>query len=251
LVICFLGNKLLKEVYDLVEERQMACAKIRERVSGAGNFRSIFLSILLSSLILSGCMATSSYYTGRTLEPWKFSPGFGADDIIIKSTDNSITYSKGFAFVPSFLLSCGLPLRLETDARFVIPRLLEVSLRDQINPRTFELFDFAPDITFGDLFGGYTYLRYGGTLSKNLDGFEPYVHYSLYHFLKTTSSDFSNSFFSASLSEITNNDRVIGVGIGIPVGNLKLYPEFDYQYFGNNLKWGIYSFGIGFRVVPK
>ncbi|HUI28940.1 MAG TPA: hypothetical protein VLX91_01895 [Candidatus Acidoferrales bacterium] len=198
-----------------------------------------------------GCITSSSFYTGRTLEPGKFSLGFGADDIIIKSTDNSVTYSQSLAFVPSFLLSLGLPLRFEADGRFVIPRLLEVSLRDQINPGTFEMFDFAPDMTFGDLFGGYTYLRYGGTLSKNISGFEPYVHYSIYHFLKTTSSDFSNSFFSASLTEITNNNRVVGAGVGVPLWGLKFYPKFDYQYFGNNLIWGIYSFGIGIRGVRK
>ncbi|MCL4510685.1 MAG: hypothetical protein M1470_06395 [Bacteroidetes bacterium] len=134
------------------------------------------LAVLM--LTLSGCMATSTFYTARTLDQGKFAPGFGADDIFVKSTDNSVTVSKGSPFVPSFLFAYGLPLRLEADARFVIPRLLEVSLRDQINPRSFELFDFSPDITFGDLFGGYTYLRYGTSLSKDIGSFEPYIHYS-------------------------------------------------------------------------
>ncbi|MFZ1082000.1 MAG: hypothetical protein WAO19_08745 [Candidatus Kryptoniota bacterium] len=218
----------------------------------ANIFRTaVYIPIAMLVIALSGCMATSSFYTGRTLDQGKFSPGIGADDILIKSTDNSVSYSTSVAFVPSFLFAYGLPLRLEADARFVIPRLLEVSLRDQINPRSFELFDFAPDITIGDLFGGYTYLRYGASLSKNIGGFEPFVHYSFYHFMEATSSDISNSFVSATVSEITNNDRAIGAGIGIPLGALKLYPEFDYQYFGNDLKWGIWSFGIGIRGIPK
>ncbi len=203
------------------------------------------------AIVLSGCVASSNFYTGRTLGSGKFSPGIGVDDLLIKSTDEAVTSSSSVAFVPSFMFAYGLPLRLEADARFVIPRLLELSLRDQINPRSFRIFDFAPDVTFGDLFGGYTYLRYGGTLSKDIGGIEPYVHYSLYQFLKATSTDFSTSFFSASLAELTNEDRAIGVGVGIPLGGFELYPEFDYQYFGNNLNRGIYTFGIGIRGIPK
>ncbi len=66
-----------------------------------------------------------------------------------------------------------------------------------------------------------------------------------------TSGDFSNSFFSGAMSEIVDNDRVIGIGVGIPIPGLKLYPEFDYQYFGSGIKNGIWSFGIGIRGVPK
>lgn len=208
------------------------------------------LMVILLAFTVCGCMAGSTFYTGRTLRPWQFTPGFGAQDILVKSTDNSITYSTSVGFVPSFMFQLGLPLRLEADANYILPRLLEVSLRDQVNPRSFQLFDFAPDVSFGDMFGAYTYMKYGATLSKNIGGFEPYIHYSIYDFLANTSGDLSNSLFTGSMAEIINNDRIIGLGVGIPLGQLKIFPEFNYQYFGNNLKWGVYSFGIGIRGIP-
>jgi len=213
------------------------------------------LSVILSFLfafVFFGCVASSDFYTAKTLEPAKFAPGLGFDDIMIRSTDNSVKPSTTFAFVPSFLFACGLPLQFEADGRFVLPQLLEVSLRDQITPKSFKLFDFAPDVSFGDLFGEYTYLRYGGTLSKDLGFIEPYIHYHFYHFLHATSSDLSGPFFTVDdVSYTVDNDRGIGVGIGIPVGRIEFYPEFDYQYFRNDLRTGMYTFGIGIRGIPK
>ncbi len=211
----------------------------------------IAVIILLTGVpfVISGCAAGGTFYSARTLRPGKFAPGFAGDDLFMKSVDPNVSVTTSVLFVPSFLFSVGLPWRFEADAKFVIPRLLEVSLRDQLNPRSFKLLDVAPEITFGDLVGGYTYLEYGGTASKDISGVEPYLHFGMFKFLHSNSGDFSNSFFSAPTRYITNKSRILGFGIGVPLGELKLYPEVDYQYFGASIKEGVLAFGIGLRGI--
>lgn len=209
-------------------------------------------TVIMLAVSVCGCMTGSTFYTARTLRPGKFSPGFGAEDLLLKSTEPSALSITKVAIVPSFLFRLGLPLRFETDAKFIPPEFIQVSLRDQINPRSFRLFDFAPEVTFGDLFHAFSYLSYGATLSKDIGGFEPYVHYSIYDFLHYNGVDFSNNgLFSILVGSLVNNDRFIGLGVGIPLSGFELYPEVDYQYFRNDLRYGVYSFGIGIRGIPR
>lgn len=210
------------------------------------------VAFFMFGILFAGCMAGDTFYTGRTLRPGKFSPGFGAQDLLLKSTIPSASHSTNLSIVPSFLFRLGLPLRFESDAQFIPPAFIQVSLRDQINPRSFRLFDFAPEATFGDLFHVFSYMRYGATVSRDVGGFEPYVHYSIYEFLHYTGTDFSNNgLLSIPISSLINNDRVIGLGVGIPLGGFELYPEVDYQYFRNDPRSGVYSFGIGIRGILK
>ncbi|HVO75533.1 MAG TPA: hypothetical protein VMT35_16000 [Ignavibacteriaceae bacterium] len=207
--------------------------------------------VLLMVLNIYSCAPSSNFYSGRTLEENKLAITAGADDIILKSNENSLTISKDSPFAPSVGAAYGLPLRLEAGLRWYMPRVLEVSLREQVNPRDFEIFDGSFNFTFGHVFEGYSYLRYGISLSKNINEFEPSLHYSFYSFVGATESDFADSFISGATKEFINKNRVIGFGLGIPVRGIKFFPEVDYQYYNNNFSSGLWHFGIGVRIYTN
>ncbi len=214
------------------------------------NMKLAFLTLPLVAL-LNGCVASSNFYSGRTLEEGKVAIAVGADDIILKSSDPAVTVEKGKGFAPSFGAAVGLPWRFELGARYFPTNFLELSLRDQINPRDFDIINASVNLHYGLLFGYYSYFKYGVTISKNIAEFEPYVHYAAYRFLGSTTSIFDDSFLSGVEEEFINNNRVIGFGIGLPIRSAKFFPEANYQYFGNDLSHGIWHFGIGLRVYTK
>jgi hypothetical protein len=215
------------------------------------------LLALLMTLSLCGCVASSSYYSARTLDQNKFALGFGADDIILKESKNlsgSVGISKDLPFAPSIGFAYGLPLNLETGLRWYPARFLEASLREQVNPKSFDLFDGSIDFSYAGLLGGYSYIKYGATISKNIDNFEPFVHYSFYqmtgHMTGVTSGSL-DGFISNLTSDLINNSRTLGFGIGLPFHKVKFFPEVDYQYYGNNLPDGLWHFGIGLRIYTN
>lgn len=81
----------------------------------------IFLVFLLMISLL-GCLATTNYYTGRTLEKGKMMISFGMDNIIIQSTDDGLTFNKDMPVSPSLGLALGLPYRFEAGS---IPSLCQ------------------------------------------------------------------------------------------------------------------------------
>jgi hypothetical protein len=131
-----------------------------------------FLPVLLLTLSLCGCVASGSYYSARTIEPNKFALGFGADDIILKdskTSSSSIGISKDLPFAPSIGFVYGLPLNLETGFRWYPVRFVEASLKEQVNPKTFNLVDGSIDLSYAGLIGEYSYIKYGATISKNIN----------------------------------------------------------------------------------
>jgi hypothetical protein len=208
--------------------------------------------VILAAFILTlcGCVASSNFYSGRTLEEGTYSVGFSADDIALKSSDKSIEVNKGRPFAPSFNGAVGLPWRLEFGMRYYPVNFVELVLREQINPRSFEILDASANCHFGMLLGGYSYLKYGVTVSKEIHGFEPYVHIAAYRFAGSTGSIFDNSFVSGVASVFINENREVGLGLALPLKQGKLYPEVNYQYFGGDLSHGLWHFGIGIRVFP-
>jgi hypothetical protein len=207
----------------------------------------IFSLLIVSTISTCGCVASSHFHTGRTLEKNKFTMLFGADDIYIQSDDESLTITKAQLFVPSIGAAYGLPLRFETSVRWYVPRKLHYSVRHQINPRSFEIFDGSINLSYAHISDGYSYLRYGISASKDISGVEPYIHYSLYRIVDT-SEDMSIGFISNLTEEMIDNSRTLGFGVAIPVRHTTLFPEFNYQYFGNEIPKGAWRFGIGFRV---
>ncbi|HOV99158.1 MAG TPA: hypothetical protein PK595_06265 [Bacteroidota bacterium] len=211
-------------------------------------FFQIFLFLLLI-VTFCGCVATSNYYSGRTLEKNKLLVGVGADEIAIISTNKDITVSRDSPFMPSIMFAYGLPLRLEAGLRYSPTHFLEGTLREQLNPRSFDIFDCSLNLSYAALIGGYSYLKYGATVSKNLKGFEPYVHYASYHFMGATKDDFVDSFISSMTDEFFNNNHSIGCGIIIPlIQGARICPEANYQYYGNRLSDGLWHFGIAIRI---
>lgn len=212
------------------------------------HLRSIALAL---TVMVSGCVTTSNYYSARTLESGKFSFTLGTDDIVLKSNNQTVQVSKDKPFTPSIGFAYGLPYRFETNVRYYPSRFVELTLRDQINPRDFELMDGSVNFTYAHLFGGYSYIKYGITISKNIFEFEPYIQYSLYNFMNAEQGDFSTGYISANIDDVINNNRSIGFGIGIPLRKAKLFPEVNYQYFGGDTKNGLWHFGVGIRVYTN
>jgi hypothetical protein len=204
---------------------------------------------LLVILANSGCVVTSHYHTARTLEKNTFALGINADDIAISSEDKSVSIKKKWAFSPSVVAAWGLPYRLEIGAHCAPPDFIEGSMRFQVNPRSFELFDCSLNLNYAQFFDYYAYLKYGFSLSKSLTGIEPYIHFDLYHFLDANSDDFSLGFFSEVTEASFNRHRSVGFGIAVSFQELKLLPEINYQYFVNEFNNGIWHFGIGIRIV--
>ncbi len=219
---------------------------------------SIYFLVLFLIIVLDGCTASSNFYSARTLEENKFAVSFGADDIVTKSSGSSsenIGISKDLPFAPSVGIFYGLPYRLETGLRWYPIRFLEGSLREQLNPRSFNTFDASINLSYAGLIGVYSYLKYGATISKNINEFEPFIYYSFYHTMGNmtglTGSSGLDGFITNLSSDIINNSRTIGFGIGLPLGKTKFYPEVDYDYYENNITNGIWHFGVGLRLYTN
>ncbi len=212
---------------------------------------------ILMYFTINGCVASSSYYTARTLEKNKLALGFSADDILIKSSNSSgiqVGISKDLPFAPSIGFAYGLPLRLETGLRWYPPKFIEATLREQVNPRTFDEFDFSINFSFATLLGAYSYVKYGATISKKIDMLEPFLHYSFYHTvgdLKMSGDNSFDGFINDLTSNLINNSRTIGFGLGIQVKKVEFFPEADYQYFDNNMSYGLWHLGIGLHLYTN
>lgn len=224
------------------------------------NFYSISLPLLLllSATILSGCVSSSNFYSARTLEQNKLALTFGADDIVMKPAGNlasTVSISKDLPFAPSIGLYYGLPLRLETGIRWYPIRFLEASLREQLNPRSFNTFDASIDLSYAGMIGAYSYLRYGVTVSKDINNIEPFIHYSFYQATGRMTSVSSNTnldgFITDLSSSLINSSRVIGFGVGLPLKKIKFFPEADYQYYNGDLSQGIWHLGVGIRIYTN
>lgn len=214
------------------------------------------ISLLMTTL--PGCMATSCYTTGRTLKPGEEVARIGADYVLNTISDGNhvrvgITKRLPISFVPSVGLAFGLPLRLETSFRWYPVSFLEGSLREQLNPRSFNAFDASANLTYGGYIGKYSYLKYGLTVSKRIDSIEPYVDFAIYHAVGRMSSDmnfFDNGGIESFTSSI-NASRSMAFGIAVPIAKVKLFPEVDYLFSTSNKSLHLWSFGIGLQINPK
>jgi hypothetical protein len=231
--------------------------------SGKINSKKILTCFLVISVIFislftfNGCVAASSYYSAKTLETNKFALAVGADDIILKNSkasSASIGISKDLPFAPSIGMAYGLPFRFETGLRWYPPRFVEISLRDQVTPITFEPFDFSIDLSYAGLIDAYSYIKYGATISRNIYGFEPFFHYYFYNMtgkMKGLATGDLDGFITNISKYLINNSRTVGFGIGIPYKKLEFFPTVDYQYYDNDLSIGVWQVGIGLRVYTN
>ncbi len=111
------------------------------------------------------------------------------------------------------------------------------------------------NLSYAGLIGVYSYLKYGATISKNINEFEPFIYYSFYHTMGNmtdlTGSSSLDAFMTNLSSDIINISRTIGFGIGLPLGKTKFFPEFDYDYYGNDISTGIWHIGVGLRLYTN
>ena len=233
-----------------------------EQIQSKSNFSGIINLILISvsiilPLSLTGCVASSSYYSARTLEQDKFAIGVAADDIVLGASNPGnlrVGISKDLPFAPSLSMAYGLPLGFETGLRWYPVSFLELSLRDQLNPRDFRAFDFSLDFSYAGLIGSYSYIKAGASISRDIDGFEPFLHYYFYHTvgkMRSTSDNAFEGFITNLTGELINDTRTIGFGIAVPAGSIKFFPEADYQYFQGHINSGIWHAGIGVRIYTN
>ena len=183
------------------------------------NFSKFFHFIfLLPILILLSCLATTNYYTGRTLLPGKKVVVGGIDNFLIKDIETGQTVR-----------------RLETGLYWHFPESFETYLRWQANPRSFRYFDLSLNSHFGVFAFSYPYIKLGVSLSKEIHGVEPFLNYYVYTNAKLT-------------EEFKETSRSLGLGIAIPIPRAQLIPEINFSFTGNEISKGLMMFNVGLRA---
>ncbi len=187
-------------------------------------------------MLFYGCAATTNCYTAKTLKRSEkvLTPGF--DFLAYMDENGKIKLNtKTFVF-PSFGAAFGLPYRFEAGLRGYISSTVEASLRWQVNPEKFDLFDFSCNMHVGMIAFEYPYSKIGVTIGKEISKFQPFLSY--YHY------DYIEEFFD---NDDFFSNGVICFGIGIPFKKDLIVPEINYllkdDYTGN----GAAFFSIGIR----
>ncbi len=198
--------------------------------------------LFLYPLILSGCLATTNYYTARTLPAGKMAISPGMDDLIIQSTDKARIIKKPLYFLPSLGLYLGLPYRFETGARWYFTNTYEGILRWQLNPKWFNKFNASANLHYGSFQEAYQYFKYGFTISKPVRQFEPYIGY--YQFAWGD----NEKIVSVDYNGLINTHRVISLGISVPIRAGHVFPEINYQFSKDQFGSGLLFYSVGFRT---
>ena len=192
-----------------------------------------------------GCIATTNYYTGRTLKKGKMMISFGLDNIIIQSTDEGLSFNKDLPVSPSLGFAVGLPYRFEGGLRWYFQKTFEGSFRWQVNPSKFRYFDLSTNLHYGSFHLEAEYFKYGITVSKQLGRFEPFASHYWY------SSGDTNPISDPDVSDIWETNRVISTGLAIGVKEGFIIPEINYQYISGNFNEALIFYSIGFKFDFK
>ena len=199
------------------------------------------LQLWILQIFCFGCI-TTNYYTGQTLEEGETVVTPGLDNLVWITEDEGVV-EKNLAFSISFGVATGLPWRLEAGIRGYFPYTYEANIRHQINPRSFDWFDLSANfhvgVTFTEEFEDISppYYKYGITLSKEIDGFQPFVSYywNKSYLVRKDSDDFSDY-------------SIICFGLAIPFRDDLIIPECNY-YTSKYGDKGFFTFGIGLRAM--
>jgi len=202
---------------------------------------SLILFISAVAIIFLGCLATTNYYTGRTLKKGKMMIFFGTDNIFYQITGDRLQFSKNMPFSPSMGLATGLPYRFETGLRWYYQKTFEGSLRWQINPESFRYFDFSANVHYGSFHLEVNYFKYGFTMSKKLPLVEPFVGYYWY-----ANGDINRLSDEDYMDAITTN-RVLCLGMVVGIKNGYIIPEINYQYIADDFSEALVFYSIGFK----
>ena len=199
-------------------------------------------------IALSGCVFTPHYATGRTLLPMKTELIIGVDNLAIASSDSG-EIGVMPAVLPQVGLNLGLPGRFEVGANGYMSGIFEGKLRWQVNPRSYEKFDFSLDGTYGLIGDGFTYIKYGSTISKTFDDITPYFYYeridNLSGFNEDDDQDIFDDIIEGVVEELSDASSNVGVGIEIATkGKTAIIPEIQYQFYQDSLDLGFFTFGF-------
>ena len=207
----------------------------------------IIFGLLLLFLIINmlGCLATTNYYTGRTLEKGKMMISFGMDNILIQSADQGLQVNKDMPVSPSLGLAGGLPHRFEAGLRWYFQKTFEGSFRWQINPRNFQYFDLSTNLHYGSFHLEANYFKYGFTLSKKIRRFEPFI--SHYWYANGDVGKLSDEDFS----DILKTNRVLCFGMAVKVKEGFIIPEINYQYIAGDFGKALVLYSLGFKFDFK
>jgi len=200
----------------------------------------LIVCIIIQIMFGTGCV-TTNYYTGRTLEQGETVLTPGVDNLIWIEKDEGVV-EKDISFSISFGVATGLPWRFETGIRGYFPYIYEANLRHQINPRSFEWFDISANFHMGVVFSedfdelSSPYYKFGLTLSKEIERFQPYISYYI-----------NPNYRSQSDWDDISEYSIICFGLAIPFKNDLIFPECNY-YTSNHGENGFFTFGIGLRA---
>ncbi|MBN2011477.1 hypothetical protein JW960_19245 [candidate division KSB1 bacterium] len=211
--------------------------------------RSLIIFLLFVLLLLSGCAATSNYYTAKTLKP--------KQKVITPSWNNMVNFNPNshdnhwtLGLIPGCGIFTGLPWRFETGVNYIFPSILDFIGRWQINPESFTLFDACTNFHFGTLIvpvsdGAITWTKYGIILSKQFNRYQPFF----------SISKFTVGFFSQETLELKNSElnspTILSFGYAyLDRHNGQITPEIGYVFdYHENLNF--WTFGVGIRVPLK
>ena len=189
------------------------------------------ISLLSMIVFLSGCMSVSNYYTGKVLPENDYSLSIIANKSTIDDEDIIVSPAVDFAY--------GLPYDFEMGFKYTPISLFETYLRYQITPKEFRVFDCSANLHYGQNLIVPGYIKYGITLSKEMEIVEPYVHYSFYRNLSKPNEE------NIKLTSDVNNS--VGFGISIQVKKIKIMPEINWQYSTKDIKQNITHFGVAIK----
>lgn len=210
-------------------------------------FPQSLIILFLFSLMINflGCIATTNYYTGRTLKKGRMMISFGLDNIIIQSTDDGLSFNMDMPVSPSLGLVLGLPYRFEGGLRWYYLKTFEGSFRWQVNPRKFRYFDVSTNLHYGSFHLEAEHFKYGLTASKQLGCFEPFVSHYWY------ASGETNPISDSDVSDIWRTNRVICAGLAIGVKEGYIIPEINYQYISGSFSDALIFYSVGFKFDFK
>ncbi|MDZ7340447.1 MAG: hypothetical protein ONB27_03750 [candidate division KSB1 bacterium] len=149
--------------------------------AGARGWRVLFLLPLLFLV----CIATTNYYTARTLNRGEkvFTPGW--DNLLLVGLGDKDDGKRWrFFLTPSLGLAVGVGSRVETGLRWYFPYLFEGALRMQLNPPSFRAFDVSANCHVVGPFLMPPLLKYGATISREIRGSQPFLSYYQYYPLR-------------------------------------------------------------------
>jgi hypothetical protein len=198
--------------------------------------------LALMSLLMLSCIATTNYYTARTLNRGEkvFTPGW--DNLLLVScADKEEGQRWHFFLTPSLGLAVGVGYRLETGLRWYFPYVFDAAFRMQLTPRSFRAFDASVN---GHVVGPFLMppvFKYGATVSREIRGWQPFLSYYQYYPMRDRDEwdDFKTL-------------PVLCFGMAIPFEQQLIVPEINYQFEANEFSRGYFLCSLGFRILlPK